>query len=79
MKYYKNITLFTLLIGLLLFSCEEDEICTTCTYIHPANGSNVETQECLLSSELDIWEEDFKAQVRALGGEWDSLEITCVR
>jgi len=82
MQQVKNTILCTLSLCFLLFSCEEDiQICTTCTYLHPSNGSNVETYKCaheyLLN--MDDWEEDFKAQVRAIGGAWDSLEITCVR
>jgi len=81
MQRIKNSILLTLPLCLLLLSCEGDEdilICTTCTYIHPSNSSNVETYKCLWEG-MDAWEENFKAEVRAISGEWDSLEITCVR
>jgi len=84
MKHSEHIIFYTILLCFFSFSCEEDyprNICTTCTYIHLGNGSNVEVIECLVGTDLDIdeWEETFKAEVRSLGGEWDTLEITCVR
>jgi len=67
---------------ILLTACDKRRVCSTCTYQRPDNNSIVEGQKCEIDEDqalLTDWEENFKAQVRALGGEWDTLEITCVR
>ena len=67
---------------ILLTSCDKTRVCSTCTYQRPDNNSTIEASECKFESDemlLTDWEENFKAQVRALGGQWDTLEIICVR